>query len=138
MDDSAAEKICTELGAKGAAWDWDEAFNAARAYPAEPGAKSTEERFSLHDVAEIIAQFVEYGGTVATEVGHGFGTELSLDAVLRLKDGRYAALTAWNDYTGWGCRDGSEIRLGPLPDVIAYGLDKGQRERLGFSEPPTS
>ena len=26
--------------------------------------------------------------------------------VLKLKDGRFAYLTGWCDYTGWGCQDG--------------------------------
>jgi hypothetical protein len=29
--------------------------------------------------------------------------------VMALENGRFAYLTGWCDYTGWGCRDGAEI-----------------------------
>lgn len=37
------------------------------------------------------------------------GGEWSGGFLLTLKDGRYAYLTGWCDYTGWGCRDGANV-----------------------------
>lgn len=31
--------------------------------------------------------------------------------LLGLKDGNYAVLTGWCDYTGWGCQDGAEVAI---------------------------
>jgi hypothetical protein len=37
------------------------------------------------------------------------GGEWSGGFLLRLKDQRYAYLTGWCDYTGWGCQDGANV-----------------------------
>lgn len=39
----------------------------------------------------------------------GDGSEWSGGFLMKLKDGRYAYLTGWCDYTGWGCQDGVEL-----------------------------
>jgi hypothetical protein len=39
------------------------------------------------------------------------GGEWSGGFLLELKDGQYAYVTGWCDYTGWGCRDGAEVSL---------------------------
>lgn len=31
--------------------------------------------------------------------------------LMRLTDGRYAYLSGWCDYTGWGCQDGAELDM---------------------------
>lgn len=31
--------------------------------------------------------------------------------IMELKDGRFATLTGWCDYTGWGCQDGVEVKF---------------------------
>jgi hypothetical protein len=46
--------------------------------------------FTLDDVAEVL-------GSV-----DGYNDGANWVAVMRLADGRYAYLTAWCDYTGWG------------------------------------
>lgn len=57
------------------------------------------------------------------------GTELSFGAVLKLKDGRFAYVTGWNDYTGWGCQDGVNVRYAEtiegldLPKTQEYDKD---------------
>lgn len=57
------------------------------------------------------------------------GSELSFGAVLKLKDGRFAYVTGWNDYTGWGCQDGTEVRYADtiegldLPKTQEYDKD---------------
>lgn len=37
-------------------------------------------------------------------------TDWSGGFLLRLKDGRYAYVWGWCDYTGWGCQDGAYVR----------------------------
>lgn len=36
-------------------------------------------------------------------------TEWSGGFLMQLRDGRFAYLTGWCDYTGWGCQDGAEL-----------------------------
>jgi len=36
------------------------------------------------------------------------GGEWSGGFLLKMKDGRFAYVTGWCDYTGWGCQDGVE------------------------------
>lgn len=57
-------------------YDWQEAFEYA-------------ENFTREDVAEVIHQH------------NGENDEEPWVAVFRLKDGRFAGLSAWCDYTGW-------------------------------------
>lgn len=37
------------------------------------------------------------------------GGEWSGGFLMQLKDGRFAYLTGWCDYTGWGCQDGASL-----------------------------
>lgn len=39
------------------------------------------------------------------------GGEWSGGFLMQLKDGRFAYLTGWCDYTGWGCQDASSLRF---------------------------
>ena len=71
-------------------YDWEEAFKYA-----SPTSILVEEfidtsSFSQEDVVEIIA----------IEDGENDGSDWI--GVFKLKDGRYASLRAWCDYTGWG------------------------------------
>lgn len=66
------------------------------------------------------------GGTVATE--------LSMTLLGMLRDGRWFALEAGNDYTGWGCQDFADLYIGATrEDVIANGLTTEGRNTLGVS-----
>lgn len=54
-------------------------------------------------------------------------TEWSGGFLMRLIDGRFAYLTGWCDYTGWGCQDGVELKyfdalpqLGELREASEY------------------
>lgn len=87
-----------------------------------------------HDVAEVTDWFISYHSGGRYEVGSGdTGTELDLVAVLRLWDGRWASVQGWNDYTGWGCQDGSTVAIGESREqVIRFGLDEEGRRKLGL------
>lgn len=72
-------------------------------------------------IAEVIAA---WGG--GSGQGHDSGPGWSEDGVtewsggflFRLKDGTYAYVWGWCDYTGWGCQDGAEVeRFTERPDL---------------------
>lgn len=49
----------------------------------------------------------------------------------KLNDGRYFALTAWCDYTGWDCQAGGTVFLTPASSLaVAYGFDDKEKSRL--------
>ena len=39
--------------------------------------------------------------------------------LMELDNGRFAYLTGWCDYTGWGCQDGADISYGNAPSDFA-------------------
>lgn len=59
------------------------------------------------------------------------GTEICIVLVGETLDKRWYALEAWNDYTGWGCQDDSDIYFGDTKtDVIVNGLTQEGRVSL--------
>lgn len=97
--------------------------------------KPKVDRICTHDVAEVTNWYVSYHDGGRYVVGSGeTGTELKLFAILHLRDGRWAAVSAWNDYTGWGCGDGSNVVIGDtLEQVVQFGLDEDGRSKLGLA-----
>lgn len=94
------------------------------------------ERLALADVEAVEAYYVAYGGSVWTPTNGEGGTELDMVLLLRLTHGGWASVTAWNDYTGWGCQDASYVKVSDnRDDVIRYGLDNEGRERLRIPLP---
>lgn len=90
--------------------------------------------FALADIAEVVAA---HGGS-----SEG-GGEWSGGFLLRLKDERYAYLSGWCDYTGWGCQDGidctffterpelislADIREGTDDDGESWGWDENPED----------
>ena len=57
--------------------------------------------------------------------------------LLLLKDGRYAYLAGWCDYTGWGCQDGvSTTIFSELPNLSALKIrEKGENGWIWDEEP---
>lgn len=119
----------------GAIGDLKEALESAVACPAS--IQSTDsESLELWDVATIERYKLRYHGNDWGPSDHEGGTELELNIVGTLKDGRWFSIEAWNDYTGWGCQDGSEVRIGATEaEVVNFGLTKEGRASLGYSEP---
>jgi hypothetical protein len=82
--------------------------------------------YATYDFSESLKQTIGYESvdSVLAAWGHGTGmgedagkgwseggaTEWSGGFLLRLKDGRFAYLCGWCDYTGWGCQDGAEVK----------------------------
>lgn len=94
-------------------------------------------RVSEYEVAEVVRWQVTYHSGSPWKPGDDTGTELSLHAVLRLRTGQWVSVEAWNDYTGWGCQDGSVVRIGDTEDdVVWHGLSEEGRLALGYSSSP--
>jgi hypothetical protein len=117
-------------------FDWREAIEQSAhdtgtaAFPSEKAAPLT-----MADVARVDAYAISYHDE-RWKPGDSTGSELRLTAVLELTDGRWASLEAWNDYTGWGCQDGSAVRIGADRDsVVRFGLTDEGRLALGLAEP---
>lgn len=61
------------------------------------------------DIEKVIAAW-GMGNGGEPDYRHGeTGTDWSGGFLMQLKDGRFAYLTGWCDYTGWGCQDGAEL-----------------------------
>ena len=102
--------IQTHLPQMRASYDWPEAFKVSSGPP-----------FSLDDVAFVVAS------------AEGANDEAAWIAVFALNDGRYAAIDASCDYTGWDCQAGGSRYVGAtLADVVRFGLTDDGRRRLGF------
>jgi hypothetical protein len=102
--------------------DWEEAFKyAVTPEEAAPGMAISIEGFTREDVAEIVA-IVD---------GENDGDDWL--GVFRLADGRFAALRAGCDYTGWGCQEGGNSDVAPsLEAIVQFGLKADERKRLGL------
>ena len=93
------------------------------------------EGFQIAEVERVVRYHVSYHSEVWTPTNDAGGTELSLYVVGQLIDGRWFSVVAWNDYTGWGCQDGSDVRIGDTEEqVVAFGLDQEGRRLLGYEE----
>jgi hypothetical protein len=102
-------------------YDWQEAFACAMRdeLRAVPGYAGSVEPFSVADVAEILA------------LSEGVADEEDWLGAFRLSDGRFVFVSAWCDYTGWGCQDGGVARVADtLDDLKRLGIDDKARARL--------
>ena len=101
-------------------YDWEEAFmyaNEPEAVP--PGADIGADGFGREDVIRVIA-LAEGENDGADWVG-----------VFELRDGRFAALRAGCDYTGWDCQAGGDSNVATTEaDIIRFGLSQEERKRL--------
>ncbi len=51
-------------------------------------------------------------------------TEWAGGFLFKLKDGRYAYVSGWCDYTGWGCQDGAEaVFFDALPQLVVLDTE---------------
>lgn len=77
--------------------------------------------FTRDDVVEIIA------------MSDGDNDGPDWIGFFRLRDGRYAFVSAGCDYTGWGCREsGYAIVGGDKDDMVRLGIGVEDRKRLGL------
>lgn len=106
--------------------DLQASLEQAVVLPADTGS------LSIDMVASVERYAISHNGS-NWEPGDDGGTELSLFVVGTLVDGRWFGVEAWNDYTGWGCQDGSDAYVGATEDdVVAHGLTNDARSALGY------
>lgn len=111
--------------------DWKYAFDTARWYRAGAPGEPTDAPYTQGDIAEVKLWHVSYHGVPFTP--GATGTELTLQALIRFTDGTYGALDAGNDYTGWGCGENSDMRIGTRQAVIRNGMSNEMRRNLGLA-----
>jgi hypothetical protein len=58
---------------------------------------------------ESIKRVLAAHGVTEASCCESCGGEWSGGFLLEMKDGRFAYVTGWCDYTGWGCRDGTTV-----------------------------
>jgi hypothetical protein len=73
-------------------YSWGEAFNCAM----------RDELLGVEGYAGSLAPFTIEDVECVIAAVEGENDESSWVGVFRLRDGRYAYVTAWCDYTGWG------------------------------------
>ena len=102
-------------------------------FPSDPG--NWQAAFECDPSLELDIANVDR--VIASADGHNDGD--SWLAVLRLKDGRFAFLSAWCDYTGWGCRDGATMSTcDTLEDLMLGYVGDEDALRLGLKMPDAS
>ena len=109
---------CTLEQLKSGDYNWEEAFDIIKPVPAIFSGVSADP-VAIEDVEEIVAS-VE---------GENDGPDWVM--VGRLKDGRWFAVAAGCDYTGWDCQaGGNSCVAGSLAVIIRLGLTDDERQRL--------
>lgn len=115
------------------------AMEHARVYLIGPEGSSVIEstvgtrKAAVDRVARIDQYYVSYHG-VQWAPGGEDGSELTMVVLGQLVDGRWFALTAWNDYTGWDCQDGADVRIAvEREEAIRYGFSDEDRALVGLT-----
>jgi hypothetical protein len=101
-------------------YDWREAFAVAQPPTRVPGAAVSVDSFTTEDVVSAFA------------VVEGENDGPSWIGVFELRDGRWAVVNSWCDYTGWDCQAGGESRVAPTLEMLwEMGLSDEERSRVG-------
>jgi len=114
-------------------YNWGEAFNYARDVRRE--VRYVQDVRSEHlvevlvrreDVAEVLgAEDGRFRPARANDEGAWIG-------LFKLRDGRYMFLTAWCDYTGWGCQEGGDCTFYTSRKAAIQDLGDQNLHRLGL------
>lgn len=92
--------------------------------PAAPGYAIPTNGFSCEDVTEILH----------LRAGENDGEHWLLAG--RLADGRFFFLSAWCDYTGFGCQSGGEVSVAhTYEDLVQFAINDDDRAILGIPQP---
>ena len=103
-------------------YNWREAVSSVSMDPALPISGVDLSYFSIEDVEEVF------------HASEGWNDEEHWIAVVRLKDGRFVAMNAWCDYTGWDWQSGGEARVASsYNEIIRFGLSDDERNDLGIT-----
>ncbi len=102
--------------------NWWEAFVYARQPEVVIGEDVSSKGFGLDDVYEIISSIEgEHDGP-------------NWMGVFRLKDGRFAFLSAGCDFSGWDCQASGYANVASsLERLIRFGISQGDRKALNMS-----
>jgi hypothetical protein len=106
-------------------YDWKEAFRSSSKAIAAPCDESpiVADDFGLDDVEEVLASALQNGSYA----------EVTVYAVFRLKDGRFACIEASCDTSGWDCQAGGMKTVGRSEvEIVRYGLTNESRAALGY------
>lgn len=87
------------------------------------------------DVLAIERYAVSYHG-LTWKPGDKGGSELEMQILGRLTDGQWFTVEAWNDYTGWGCGEASDVRVSDTRDAAIAELTQDARYALGIMPRP--
>ena len=120
-------------------YDWASAFE----YAGEQGEYCTHGEPNLrsaHPTGEVA--LTPFGREDVVEIRHieeGENDGPDWVCVGRLSDGRWFALVAGCDYTGWDCQAGGGAAMAAAyEEVVRFGLSTEERQRLGVTLPGSS
>lgn len=104
-------------------YDWEEAFGVADAnWCLGAAQKGKHPWVSVEDVEVVLA----------LRAGQNDGD--SWLCLGQLKTGEFFFLTAWCDYTGWGCQDGGSISISDsLENLKQFGMTPDEKSDLGVA-----
>lgn len=114
-------------------YDWAMAFQCCG--PAEPGdsayntpsvslalgATGSDAPFTREDVAEILG------------LSEGENDGPNWLGLFKLRDGRYAFLSAGCDYTGWDCQSGGSALVSDDLEILKRNISPEERARMGLA-----
>lgn len=108
-------------------YDWQEAFGFAGKISVVLGETVGADGFGLDDIDAVLA------------ADAGANDEARWVAIFRLRDGRFAYLTAGCDYTGWDCQSwGQAFVAGSLEKLWQLGVDQDEKPRLAEAVSPVT
>lgn len=114
------------------------AFDDYPSFVSATAPQSQVDPIAFDDIDSVISYHVRSHEAVWAP-GASIGTELEMVLLGKLKDGRHFTLSAWNDYTGWGCQSGATFTIGDtIEAVTAYGLDERERNMLAITLSPVA
>lgn len=101
--------------------EWGSPFNQPDINPAPPGADVSCDTFQRDDIEHILS----------LAEGDNDGPDWLIAG--RLRDGRWFALRAGCDYTGWDCQSGGNVSVcESQEDLLTFGMTGTERSRLGL------
>lgn len=106
-------------------YDWEHVFVYAENPNAALGEQLDTSKFTLDDVDEVIG------------IAEGENDGPGWIAVGRLRDGRWFRVSAWCDYTGWGCQEGGDSVVSATREgIIQFGMTEEERARCRLEREP--
>lgn len=95
--------------------------------------------FAYEDIVKVVAYDLQssYGGKWTPEnSGSWDGSEPTISALMRLKDGRWAGLIGGADYTGWDCQSDAYYWFADTYEDLLELTDSSLLMDLGLEERP--